>query len=86
MRILLSGYYGFGNVGDESILQSIIQGLRRVDPKIEITVLSVFPQMTREFNRVDAIDRFDWRKIFSAMLKTDVFVSGGGTLFQNIKP
>ena len=83
MRVLISGYYGFGNVGDEAVLQSMVQGLRRVDPSIEITVLSVVPQLTKELNQVNAIHRFDWKKIFFTMLRTDVFVSGGGTLLQN---
>lgn len=84
MKVLLSGYYGFGNVGDESVLQSIIQGLRNFDPKVEITVLSVLPQLTKELNRVNSINRFDLLRIFFKMLKTDVFMSGGGTLMQNV--
>ena len=84
MKILLSGYYGFGNVGDESVLQAIIQGLRDTDPKMEITVLSASPNLTRELHQVNSIYRYDWLKILAKLLRTDIFVSGGGTLFQNI--
>ncbi len=67
MNILLSGYYGFGNTGDEAVLSAIIQGIRERDPKARITVLY----------------RCAWFKIFWKMLRADIFVSGGGTLFQN---
>ena len=84
MKVLLSGYYGFGNVGDESVLQAIIQGLRDGNPDIKITVLSATPKITKELNGVNAIHRNNWLKIITRMLKTNVFISGGGTLFQNV--
>lgn len=82
MRVLLSGYYGYGNVGDEAVLESIVDGLRHQDPTLQITVLSASPQTTAQFYNVKAIGRYSW-SVFIEMLKTDVFVSGGGTLFQN---
>jgi polysaccharide pyruvyl transferase CsaB len=69
MKVLLSGYYGYGNIGDEAVLESIIKGLRERDPEIKITVLS--PRRYKLFS------------IFFQLLQTDVFISGGGTLFQN---
>ena len=30
-NILLSGYYGYNNAGDEAILKSIIQNIRAID-------------------------------------------------------
>ncbi len=84
MKVLISGYYGFGNVGDEAVLQSILQELRKHDPQLEATVLSAFPSLTKELYRVEAIFRYNWFEIFRRMLKTDAFISGGGTLFQNV--
>ena len=83
MQVVLSGYYGFGNVGDEAILKSIVQGLRERDPGIEILVLSAFPKITREQYQVHAVHRYSWFEVLGAVLKGDIFVSGGGTLFQN---
>lgn len=83
MKIFISGYYGFGNVGDEAVLQVIVQGVRKRDPNIEISVLSAFPSLTRETYHVNAIFRYCWPKIIKALWSSDVFVSGGGTLFQN---
>ncbi|MFZ5753320.1 MAG: polysaccharide pyruvyl transferase CsaB, partial [Bacillota bacterium] len=42
-RVVLSGYYGFNNAGDEAILYAIIRTLRKIEPEIEITVLSNDP-------------------------------------------
>lgn len=84
MKVLISGYYGFGNVGDEAVLQAIIQGLLNHDSNIEITVLSASPSLTKDFYKINSIYSYDWLKIFAKMLKVDVFISGGGTLFQNV--
>lgn len=43
MHVVLSGYYGFDNVGDDAILLSIIQSLKKWQSDIEITVLSNNP-------------------------------------------
>ncbi|MBU1866966.1 MAG: polysaccharide pyruvyl transferase CsaB, partial [Candidatus Margulisbacteria bacterium] len=83
MRVLLSGYYGFGNVGDEAVLDAIVNGFRRHDQALQITVLSASPQMTAHFYNVKAVGRYSWFNILIEMLKADVFVSGGGTLFQD---
>lgn len=78
MRFLVSGYYGFGNAGDEAVLQGLIAGLKERADQPEITVLSAAPGPKEK-----TIGRNNWPAIFKAMLGTDVFVSGGGTLLQN---
>ena len=45
-NILISGYYGFNNIGDESILRTVIDNLREKLPDIDITVLSQDPAQT----------------------------------------
>ena len=42
-KILISGYYGFNNIGDESILRTVIDNLREKLEDIDITVLSDYP-------------------------------------------
>ena len=84
MKILIAGYYGFGNVGDDAVLQAILQELRAREKQIEIVVLSAKPQLTKELYAVNSIYRYDWRKFISETRSSDVLLIGGGTLFQNI--
>ena len=39
-KILISGYYGFSNAGDEAMIKDIIEALRAERRDVEITVLS----------------------------------------------
>jgi polysaccharide pyruvyl transferase CsaB len=83
MKVLISGYYGFGNVGDEAVLEAIIRGLKKRAPEIEITVLSAAPRLTAELQGVPALPRFRPFVLLRAIKETDVLLSGGGTLFQD---
>ena len=82
MRVLISGYYGFHNIGDEAILKSIITALRQEKPDIEITVLSNDVEHTKNTYNVDAINRWNIAKIYLELLKSDGLISGGGSLLQ----
>jgi len=83
-RILISGYYGFGNVGDESILTSIVDNLKSVDRDIEITVLSANPSLTEARHDVRAVDRKNFFEIYLSIKHCDLFISGGGGLLQDV--
>lgn len=56
--VLICGAYGFGNTGDDAILQAIIGEMRRIDPHMPVTVLSRRPQDTRSTCGVNACHRF----------------------------
>ena len=56
-KILISGYYGFNNIGDESVLRAVVENLRARLPDIEITVLSHSPAETAEKFGVRAVPR-----------------------------
>lgn len=83
MRLLLSGYYGFGNLGDEALLELIVRETRRRHPGIEIDVLSAQPDETARRYGVTATPRFDLAAIRRSIAAADVVVSGGGGLLQN---
>src|SRR5258708_7075114 len=57
--LILAGYYGFGNAGDELILDALIQRCRRENPDTSIVVFSNSPSETRNHFGVRAVDR--WR-------------------------
>ncbi len=83
LRFLLSGYYGFGNLGDEALLQLIVHTLRERRPLAEVEVLSADPEATRHELRVDATPRADMGAVRKAIERADVVLSGGGGLLQN---
>jgi polysaccharide pyruvyl transferase CsaB len=83
VRVLLSGYYGFGNLGDEALLQVIVERMRRRFPSAQLEVLSATPVATATEHHVAAEPRWDWRAIRSAIARSDVVLSGGGGLLQN---
>ena len=83
-RVMVSGYYGFNNLGDDSLLQSIITTLREISPNSKITVLSQHPRKTRAQYNVHTINRKNPFAIIYNMLKGDLLINGGGSLLQDI--
>lgn len=83
-KILISGYYGFNNIGDESILRAVVDNLVSNLENIEITVLSNDPASTVEKYQVNAVDRKSLPAIVSSIRNCDILVSGGGSLLQDV--
>ncbi len=83
MRFLLSGYYGFGNLGDEALLAIIASQLKTRYPFATIDALSSDPDKTRHDLGIDATPRWDQGAIRDAISASDVVLSGGGGLLQN---
>lgn len=83
-KIVISGYYGFANAGDEAMLAAMIEALTDVDPTISITVISGDPADTRQRHGVKAVDKVDAIGIFRALADCDILLSGGGSLLQDV--
>ncbi|MDN4492139.1 polysaccharide pyruvyl transferase CsaB [Ureibacillus aquaedulcis] len=83
MHVVLSGYYGFDNVGDEAILFSIISALRKLQKDIQITVLSNNPESTQQTYGVGAVNRWKMKEVSAALKGADGLISGGGSLLQD---
>ncbi len=81
--IIISGYYGLGNSGDEALLKSIINDLRNVDPDITITALSGNAQLTKKLYGIKTINRFNLFSIIKEFFSAKLLISGGGTLIQD---
>ena len=82
-RVVVSGYYGFGNAGDDAILESIQQAVRTASDNVEVTVLSNDPELTKKQYGLDAIPRFRTFQVFQALRRGDALLSGGGSLLQD---
>jgi len=95
VRAIVSGYYGFGNAGDEAVLAGIVAGMRRAAGDAEpqsahrpqaahqLTVISGDPPATARAHGVRAIGRFDVRALRRELDGAHLFISGGGNLFQD---
>lgn len=83
MRIALSGYYGFGNAGDEAVLAAALAGIARRLPAARPLVLSPDPEATTREHGVEAAPRWPLRKLRATLCECDLLLSGGGTLLQD---
>jgi polysaccharide pyruvyl transferase CsaB len=83
VRILISGYYGFGNLGDEALLEVIVSRIRARFPGVTMDVLSATPEETSARLNVEATPRWDARAVRGAIDRADIVLSGGGGLLQN---
>lgn len=83
-EILVSGYYGFNNAGDEAILAGMLRALRDLVPDLRITVISGKAAHTRTLHGVEAVSRGDVQAIWQAMGRMDLMISGGGSLLQDV--
>lgn len=83
-KIVLSGYYGFDNIGDEAVLYSIIAALRKEIKEVEITVLSNNPEKTKALYSVNSINRWDMKAVAKTIKESDMLISGGGSLLQDV--
>lgn len=100
-NVLITGYYGLGNIGDEAILSGMITSLNKYVEDPNISVITNNPEETRTLHNVTPVQQsfkkgipsFINRAIFGGELKTitreiencDVFILGGGSLLQDLR-
>lgn len=86
-RLVLSGYYGFSNSGDEAVLKSILTALEETAAKagvqIKPIVLSGDPEWTSKQYGVEAVHRMKLGDVRRAIKSSDGLISGGGSLLQD---
>ncbi len=83
INVLMSGYYGFNNSGDEAILMAMHKNISELDERLNVTVLSNCPEQTRVKHNVNVVYRFGLWDVFKAIKNCDVLLSGGGSLLQD---
>lgn len=81
--IIISGYYGFDNMGDDSLLSSMIDGIKKNAPDARITVLSNSPDKTSAVCGVRCVNRFNIPAVAREMRGAKLLISGGGSLLQD---
>lgn len=79
-KFLVSGYIGFDNFGDEAIADVLVSQLKSFGAE-EITLLSSNPKRTASLHGVKSVGMFNF---LTAIKNSDVLISGGGSLLQDI--
>ncbi len=99
-HFVICGNYGATNIGDEAILQSILQFCRHAFPHADITVISSNPARTAEQYDVKTVPMMpaglrsyvkaffsrSMRKTLHAYKRADAVIFGGGGLFTDERP
>lgn len=99
-RVVISGWYGHGNVGDEAILAAMIQRFQAEFSPCDIQVLSFNPRHTNAMHGVSAVWQvptglLSWGKrlldgrlwhTLESIAACDVFVMGGGGFLSDWQP
>ncbi len=83
-EIVISGYHGFANSGDEALLWAILNTLRKKKPDITVTVLSKTPEETAKDYGVTSVYRYNCFKVRREMKKAKLLLFGGGSLLQDV--
>lgn len=80
-KVLVSGYIGFNNFGDEAIFQALSKHLKELN--FDVLLLCNNPIKTAEIYNVKTYYFKNIIQVLKAVLRTDVLISGGGSLLQN---
>ncbi|MEW6426157.1 MAG: polysaccharide pyruvyl transferase family protein [Bacillota bacterium] len=95
-RVAVSGYYGFGNLGDEAVLLAMLDALKKewaqrqkrhpgdLGGDLQVIVLSNDAVQTKKLCGVEAVSRWQIAEIYRVLRDADLLVSGGGSLLQDV--
>ncbi|WP_057911621.1 polysaccharide pyruvyl transferase CsaB [Peribacillus muralis] len=86
-KVLVFGYYGDKNLGDEILLQGILTSFKLENPSLDVTILSKNPKLTSERFNIKSTNAPRKNKYLLKFIreisKTDIFILGGGGLIQD---
>jgi polysaccharide pyruvyl transferase CsaB len=83
IKAVIFGYFGCGNIGDETNLSQLISLLQEIDPASVLTVISANPTETFALFDVKSVGKCNFREIYLAFKTANLLIGGGGTLFQD---
>ena len=80
-NLLLAGYIGCGNLGDDAIALGFVQGLG--NSGYDINVMSGRPEETNRLYGFSVTDRKDFKAIENSIAECDALIFPGGSIFQD---
>ena len=81
--ILIAGYYGFSNSGDDAVLASICRDIKKKGAPYKARIMSNKPGITKVDYGVEAVQRKNPYVVFNEIRQADVLLMGGGSLLQD---
>ena len=83
--VLISGYYGCGNIGDEAVLGGMLYALKKIrsDLEVQYIVLSQNPPETANMHHVPSLHRMRFGDVYHMINRCNLLISGGGSLLQD---
>ncbi|HOO56537.1 MAG TPA: polysaccharide pyruvyl transferase CsaB [bacterium] len=84
MNFFVFGYFGRGNLGDETLLGSFVKWNRKRFPGCSFRVLTSNPADTSQKFDVAAVHKKDIFGMIRAILWSDAVISPGGGIFQDV--
>ena len=81
--VVVSGYYGYNNSGDDALLHLIINDILKLRPNTKFTVLSKTPYQTTKTYKIKSVNRFNIFKVIHEIRHSKLLISGGGSLIQD---
>ncbi len=81
-KILIGGnIYGCGNIGDDAVLQGILNIVKKAVPDGQITIATANAQRLNYLPQdVKIVNSYDLEQVTQAIRACDCFISGGGTM------
>ncbi|TES46075.1 hypothetical protein E2L07_19755 [Halalkalibacterium halodurans] len=85
MKVLIHGFYGAGNAGDDAILHVIINQLQSINKNVEVTVVIRSKQLKPYYGtaNVNYILGLNFEEITKVLKESSLLIVGGGGLFQD---
>ncbi len=82
-QIVLLGYYGFGNLGDNALLRASIKRARRSYEGKRISALTKAPKKDRLDFGIRCVNRYNPFSVLKELFGAEALILGGGTLLQD---
>jgi len=85
-KVFLVGYYGWNIVGDDCVLQGILDVFRKKNFNCEFIASSENPTITQRFYSIKAIHWKDLETVCKTIKEADLVILGGGGIFNEYDP
>ncbi len=81
-KLLLAGYFGAGNLGDDAVLKGFVSGLEGLN--YQYRAISSSPERLMRQLGIQSVPKSDFGALKNAIAECDALVFPGGSIFQDV--